>query len=57
MYSCTPSIISVLDGWVGVNAKPQLFLPRKYPVPIVWEAGWAPGPVWMSAENLAPTGI
>jgi len=21
------------------------------------EAGWAPGPVWTGAENLAPTGI
>jgi len=25
--------------------------------PIVHEAGWAPGPVWTGAENLAPTGI
>ena len=24
------------------------------PVPIVQEAGWAPGPVWTGAENLAP---
>jgi hypothetical protein len=31
--------------------------PRKEPVPIVQEAGWAPGPVWTGAENLAPTGI
>jgi hypothetical protein len=23
----------------------------------VQEAGWAPGPVWTGAENLAPTGI
>jgi len=29
----------------------------KDPVPIVWEAGWIPEPVWTSAENLAPTGI
>ena len=29
----------------------------KEPVPIVQEAGWAPGPVWTGAENLAPTGI
>ena len=29
----------------------------KDPVPIVWEAGWAPGPVWTGAENLAPIGI
>jgi len=29
----------------------------KDPVPIVQEAGWAPGLVWIGAENLAPTGI
>jgi hypothetical protein len=29
----------------------------KDPVPFVEEAGWAPGPVWTCAENLAPTGI
>ena len=27
------------------------------PVPIVQEAGWAPGPIWTGAENLDPTGI
>jgi hypothetical protein len=44
-------------GW-GVRVTPQLlFTPRKDPVPIVQEAGWAPGPVWTGAENLAPTGI
>jgi hypothetical protein len=26
-------------------------------VPIVQEAGWAPGSVWTGAENLAPTWI
>ena len=31
--------------------------PGKDPVPIVQEAGWAPGPVWTGTENLAPTGI
>jgi len=34
-----------------------LFIPGKDPVLIVQEAGWAPGPVWTGAENLAPTGI
>jgi len=34
-----------------------LFTPGKDSVPIVQEAGWAPGPVWTGAENLAPTGI
>ena len=43
-------------GWV-VNAKPRSFTPGKDPVPIVQEAGWAPGQVWTGAENLAPTGI
>jgi hypothetical protein len=29
-----------------VNATPWSLYPPKDPVPIVWEAGWAPGPVW-----------
>ena len=28
----------------------------KDPVPILQEAGWASGPVWKGAENLAPLG-
>ena len=44
-------------GW-GVSVTPRpLFTPGKAPVLIVQEAGWAPGPVWAGAENLAPTGI
>jgi hypothetical protein len=44
-------------GW-GVSVTPRpLFTPGKDPVPIVQEAGWAPGPVWTGAENLASTGI
>ena len=31
-----------------------LFTPGRDLVPIVQEAGWAPGPVWTGAENLAP---
>jgi hypothetical protein len=39
-------------GW-GVRVTPRpLFTPGKDPVPIVQEAGWAPGPVWTGAENL-----
>ena len=34
-----------------------LFTPGKEPVPNVQEAGWAPGPVWTGAENLAPPGF
>jgi hypothetical protein len=34
---------------------PQLlFTPEKDLVPIVQEAGWAPGPVWTDVENLTP---
>ena len=44
-------------GW-GVSVTPRpLFAPGKDSVPIVQEAGWAPGPVWTGVENLAPTGI
>jgi hypothetical protein len=43
-------------GWV-VKATPRPFYPRVRPVPIVQEVGWAPGPVWTGAENLAPTGL
>ena len=38
-------------------ARPGRFTPRKDPVPVAQEAGWAPGPVWTGAENLASTGI
>ena len=41
---------------VSVTLRP-LFTPGKHPVSIVQEAGWAPGPVWTGAENLASTGI
>jgi len=39
-----------------VTPRPH-FTPGKDSVPIVQEAGWAPGPVWTGAENLAPNGI
>jgi hypothetical protein len=44
-------------GW-GVSVTPRpLFTPGKDPVPILQEAGWAPGPVWTVAENFASNGI
>ena len=43
-------------GWV-VSSMPWLhFTPGKDPVPIVQEAGWAPGPVWTGGKSR-PTGI
>ena len=41
---------------VRVTHRP-LFTPGKDPVPIVQEAGWAPGPVWTGAEKLATPGL
>jgi hypothetical protein len=48
---------SALDGVGGQRHAPAAFTPTKDPVRIVQEAGWAPGSVWIGAENLAPTGI
>jgi hypothetical protein len=48
---------SALDGVGGQRHTPAAFTPGKDRVPIVQEAGCAPGPVWIGAENLAPTGI
>jgi hypothetical protein len=43
-------------GWLA--PRPGRFTPlERDPVPVVQEAGWAPGPVWTAAENLALTGI
>jgi hypothetical protein len=41
-----------------VNAMPRPLNPRERdPVSTVKEAGWAPLPVWMGVETVAPTGI
>jgi hypothetical protein len=37
----------------GLASRPGRLTPWKDPVPIIQEAGWAPGPVWTGAENLA----
>ena len=40
--------------WMGVGGgqphTPAASTPRKDPVPIVQEAGWAPEPVWMGGK-------
>ena len=41
----------------GQRHAPAALYPGKDTVPIVQEAGWAPGLVWTGAENLALTGI
>jgi hypothetical protein len=37
--------------WSAARPHPR---PGIDPVPIVQDVGWAPGPVWTGAENLAP---
>ena len=44
-------------GVGGQRHAPATLPPGRDPVPIVPEVGWAPGPVWTGAENLARTGI
>jgi hypothetical protein len=52
-----PDGTSVLEGDGWSAPRPGRFTPGKDPVPIVQEAGWAPGPVWTCAENPASIGI
>jgi hypothetical protein len=57
MYSSTLSLTSALfrGGWS--TPRPVRLTPGKDPVPIVQEAGWAPGPIRKGEENVASTGI
>ena len=48
---------TALEGVRDQRHTPVALYPGKDTVPIVQEAGWAPGPVWTGAENLAHTGI
>jgi len=40
-----------LDGVGGLPHPPAASTPGKDPVPIVQEAGWAPGPVWTGGKS------
>ena len=44
-------------GWVVNSTLRPLYLRERDSVPILQEFGWAPGPVWTGAENLALTVI
>ena len=44
--------------WCGLSTlRTGRFTREKDPVPIVQEAGWAPGTVWTGVENFTPTGF
>jgi hypothetical protein len=45
-----------VEGVCGQHHAPAAFTPGKEPVPITQQAWWAPEPVWIGAENLAPPG-
>jgi len=44
-----------VGGWSAPRT--SLFTFENDPIPIVQQAGWVPGPIWTSAENLTSTGI
>jgi hypothetical protein len=44
-------------GVDGQRHAQAAFTPGKDPVPIIQEAEWTPGPVWICAENPAPPGF
>jgi len=49
---------TTVEGGEGSVSRPGRSLPPgKDTAPIIQKAGWAPGPVWKGAENLASTGI
>jgi len=50
-------LTTALEGGRCQPTPRPLFTSGKDLVPIVQEAGWAPGPVWTGAENFAPAGI
>jgi hypothetical protein len=56
---CSSTPFNLGAGWRRVvNVTPRRFTPRERKlVPITQKAEWAPGPVWMAAENPAPNGI
>jgi hypothetical protein len=57
MYSSTLSLTSALGKGEWSTLCSSRFTTGKDPVPIVQEAGWAPGPVWTGEEYLALTGF
>ena len=49
------NMYSAVTFWVMLSMchAPAALYPRKDPVPIIQEVGWAPGSVWTGAENFA----
>jgi hypothetical protein len=54
-YTYTLSLTSVLDGGWWWRSRPSRFTLGRDPLSIVYEAGWASGPILTGAENFALT--
>jgi len=51
---CITRGVEIYRGGIGGGGQPHApapSIPRKDPVPIVQEAGWAPGPVWTGGKS------
>jgi len=57
VYNSTLSLTSTLDGVGGQRHAPAALPPGKTRYQLYRRRGWAVGPVWTGAENLAPIGI
>ena len=53
-YSSTLSLTSALHGVGGKHDAPAVLPPGLTRYSFVYEAGWAPGPICIDAENPAP---
>ena len=56
-YRYSSTLPGTRRGRVVSSTPRPHFIPGKDPVPILQEAGWAPGLVWTGAENLVPARI
>jgi hypothetical protein len=56
-YSLSALTLGARGVWVVSTKALPLYDLEREPVPILPQTGWASASVWMSPENLAPTGI
>jgi len=52
LYSYMTATLEEGGEWVSSTTRPH-FTPGKDPVPILQEAGWAPGPVWTGGGEIS----
>jgi hypothetical protein len=57
VVQCYSSLTMAQGGWMAGQRGAPAALPLGRPITSVQEAGWAPGPVLIVADNIAPTSI